>query len=747
MSGLDSIRSGLTDNARAVINAIWDYDLEKEKCIPTAALSVQLGQAVVTEGLRSLNGSIVVEHSGDGRKRCCLTFLGALMSRDGEQGEELLKRLLEFIQRQLLADPEFQTVESESVRDSLSLTDDEFRVLSHYYWLSPFTGGGGGQKSRWSFGVPYYVNDDLPLETDLDTYVRQYALRGFDSHLPVLYDERTKYQSGRTGPSVTARVFYSWQSDLPNATNRGLIGKALEDAAKSIREDGSIAIEPVIDRDTAGVPGSPDIASTILDKIERADVFVCDISIINLGAGRPTPNPNVLIELGYALKVLGPDRIVMVLNSAYGSPELLPFDLRMRRVIPYEMREDVSERAPTRRGLQLTLAEGLRTIFGGFSDEMPGELIEAQTTAPQIDVSSFLSSGHEEFEAYVTRLLTTNNEGEFNIVLEKLRDATVPVWDLKAATADQGIQERILSVKNEVFLPALRKVVLLSLLLIKFSGPVQWFDKIADLFEEIFLSSHRLTRLVPEDVRQRAAENIDELANHTVPASEALIATYLVGGYELSRKKSATYTARFFPRVVDLVGDPYNHFDAFYLFWPIHSAFWQPNRQRDLLALDRYGSDSGVAAIIGGEEAIRTAILQMDCLVAWHSFISQNQSRETETVRFFSDTFPAVSTMFVSNFTHEQLGMISPFIEQLWQSIQNPGKPSFVLDNRLAAIFEKLELSKRKRLLARFVVYAEKERSRWMWSLNKMTFPQYWPPEIQEAIKEVHVINDGQHSS
>jgi len=61
-------------------------------------------------------------------------------------------------------------------------------------------------------------------------------------------------------------IFYSWQSDLPNATNRGFIQKTLERAAKEIHIDQSISIEPVIDRDTTGVPGSPDIAATILDK-------------------------------------------------------------------------------------------------------------------------------------------------------------------------------------------------------------------------------------------------------------------------------------------------------------------------------------------------------------------------------------------------------------------------------------------------------------------------------------------------
>lgn len=64
-----------------------------------------------------------------------------------------------------------------------------------------------------------------------------------------------------------ASVFYSWQSDLPSKSNRGLIQDALEKAAKRLRADGSLGIEPVVDRDTQGIAGSPDIHAAILLKI------------------------------------------------------------------------------------------------------------------------------------------------------------------------------------------------------------------------------------------------------------------------------------------------------------------------------------------------------------------------------------------------------------------------------------------------------------------------------------------------
>lgn len=173
------------------------------------------------------------------------------------------------------------------------------------------------------------------------------------------------------------KIFYSWQSDLPNSTNRGFIQKALEAAAKSLRNDDSVNIEPVVDRDTAGIAGSPDITATIFNKIDAAATFVCDVSIINKVEGEPgnasrlTPNPNVLIELGYAAKSLGWDRIIMVMNLAFSKPENLPFDLRPKRVVEYDLDEATADKAEERKKLEKILALRLREVFGQLDSFLP----------------------------------------------------------------------------------------------------------------------------------------------------------------------------------------------------------------------------------------------------------------------------------------------------------------------------------------------------------------------------------------
>jgi len=136
-------------------------------------------------------------------------------------------------------------------------------------------------------------------------------------------------------------VFYSWQSDLPDESNRRLIREALRNASSVLEEKyAKQNLRIILDEATRNKPGSPNIPITIMEKIEISDVFLCDISTINSDAPeefRRVPNPNVLIELGYAIAHLGWKRIIMLFNVAFGNfPNDTPFDIDRHRASPYE---------------------------------------------------------------------------------------------------------------------------------------------------------------------------------------------------------------------------------------------------------------------------------------------------------------------------------------------------------------------------------------------------------------------------
>lgn len=167
-----------------------------------------------------------------------------------------------------------------------------------------------------------------------------------------------------TTTSAAKRIFYSWQSDLPARSNRSFIETALDAAAKKLGSaTDELFFEAVVDRDTLDVPGAPNIVATIFDKIGAADAFVADVSIIEASAKRPAPNPNVLIELGFALRALGESRVILVANRYFGAVEGLPFDLRQLRCLVYECDPDQSDKATSRRPFADTLKSALASVL------------------------------------------------------------------------------------------------------------------------------------------------------------------------------------------------------------------------------------------------------------------------------------------------------------------------------------------------------------------------------------------------
>jgi hypothetical protein len=161
-----------------------------------------------------------------------------------------------------------------------------------------------------------------------------------------------------------ATVFYSWQSDLPGNTNRGFIETALKKALADLEEDPAVQDSPRLDKDTQGVPGSPDIVNEILAKIRAAEVCVFDISIVAKNDVRKLPNPNVMIELGYALRHHPFQKIIMVFNTATGDTKELPFDLGFKRALTYHAEEgEEIDRSKERAELAGKLTAQLKLVF------------------------------------------------------------------------------------------------------------------------------------------------------------------------------------------------------------------------------------------------------------------------------------------------------------------------------------------------------------------------------------------------
>jgi hypothetical protein len=151
---------------------------------------------------------------------------------------------------------------------------------------------------------------------------------------------------------VAIKLFWSWQSESPVRIGRIFVREALKEAIDQLKLSADIE-EP--ERDTTKIDHDPGRASSgtglvreILNRIDAASVFVADVTsagkigsggdIQPESAGNKLVNSNVALELGYALRALGEQKLILLFNSHYGWQENLPFDVRnLADAIPFTL--------------------------------------------------------------------------------------------------------------------------------------------------------------------------------------------------------------------------------------------------------------------------------------------------------------------------------------------------------------------------------------------------------------------------
>jgi len=165
------------------------------------------------------------------------------------------------------------------------------------------------------------------------------------------------------------KIFYSWQSDSPNRTNRAFIQSAIEEAIQLLRQEVAIdrsprqsgEIPPVhqgddsvqLDSDLKGTAGNPPIFETIKSKIENANAYIADVTHVavldnvdpetSTSRKKGLPNPNVMVEYGLALSSLGYEKTILIQNRAINFAQDIktPFNIsHIRNPITYSLDKD-----------------------------------------------------------------------------------------------------------------------------------------------------------------------------------------------------------------------------------------------------------------------------------------------------------------------------------------------------------------------------------------------------------------------
>ena len=161
-------------------------------------------------------------------------------------------------------------------------------------------------------------------------------------------------------------VLFCWQDHLARKLHRFLIRDALNAAISRVQGEMPEGVECVLrqDSDTLNRAGSVEIANTIQQKINTSTMVVGDVTPVFVDAEKDRfyPNPNVMLELGYAARSLGWNRVICLFNESTCRAEQLPFDIRHRRVTPYRC-ANVSEEKQAAVALEGVLAAALRAVL------------------------------------------------------------------------------------------------------------------------------------------------------------------------------------------------------------------------------------------------------------------------------------------------------------------------------------------------------------------------------------------------
>lgn len=137
------------------------------------------------------------------------------------------------------------------------------------------------------------------------------------------------------------KIFYSWQSD--NKPVRNKIKSALEIAAKQLNDQLEEADRPELDSDTQGTYGSEDIINTIFAKIDACSIFVADVTPIAQAGDKLVPNPNVMTELGYAIKAKGTNtQLYIYCTDDPIDVSKMPFDIRGKSLFRFSTNDTPS---------------------------------------------------------------------------------------------------------------------------------------------------------------------------------------------------------------------------------------------------------------------------------------------------------------------------------------------------------------------------------------------------------------------
>jgi hypothetical protein len=142
--------------------------------------------------------------------------------------------------------------------------------------------------------------------------------------------------------------------------------------------------------------------------------------------------------------------------------------------------------------------------------------------------------------------------------------------------------------------------------------------------------------------------------------------------------------------------------------------------------------------ILGGSRDIPALILQADCLLEWHSFLSFKEqygpAGDPLTVAYFNSNYPPGAMTYKPSFLHERLEKVVPTLRLLAKALSTGANHFFALDRALADTLGSIDPDSRLAMLGRFMLYAEVQQARRMAAQGRFSFDVWWPEDLRVIV-------------
>jgi hypothetical protein len=355
----------------------------------------------------------------------------------------------------------------------------------------------------------------------------------------------------------------------------------------------------------------------------------------------------------------------------------------------------------------------------------------------------------EEFKLIAEDICARGDNGRLSVSLERLRDDLIERWhehesfDPNLFQMDPRIipeyRRAAQAHRDNVFRPAMQRLVLLLLSIVKNRGSIALFEQSLALLCETYNASHRLDALRLSTPRGSRSIDLDGHLSHTSVALESLIAIHIVGAYIAKRRRFGYFRPLMAVRVFMAGKDVDQHTVKYPMaMWPLHPVWGEPEGLRYRagridLCVAKIMRDTTIAGFFGNEESAREALIQFEFLVELNSFLAVDSRNTPETARFLRDRYPEIDFGSWPSLIAFDLRYVTDFASEIFTYFSSGSTaplPDVLIDVDTAKVLG----TSGQEVYLRFLRTLQDAHEKLMFELNRFPAYVYWPKRIQDAL-------------